>query len=127
MDYYTILNVHNQNEVGKWIRGLIDKGELHLFYVSKYWRRLRKEILKENNYECQECKKRGYYSKANHVHHVQWVQRHPNLALSKTYIYKGKEYNNLIPVCKKCHEEVCHPERLKKKARKESKISERWD
>jgi len=102
-----------EDEVGKWVRSLIDKGDLHAFYVSTAWLHLRAEVLEEHKSECQECKKKGLYTKANHVHHVQYVRRYPELALSKTYTYKGKEYNNLIPVCKDCHETVCHPERLR--------------
>ncbi len=112
-------------ECGKWISGLIAENRLEEFYVSKQWRRLRKDVLKDYKDECQECKKRGFYSKANHVHHVQYVRRHPMLALSRTYMFQGKEYINLIPVCKECHETVCHPERLRHN-KKEPLTEERW-
>ena len=119
------ININNQEEVGKWIQQLIDEKRLHEFYTSSAWLNLRDEVLREHKYECQECKKRGFYTKANHVHHVQYVIKHPRLALSKTYIFQGKEYKNLIPVCKKCHETVCHPERLRWNA-KEPLTEERW-
>ena len=117
------MNISNQDEVGIWIGSLIAKNMLHEFYNSKYWRRLRKEVLIEYKYECQECKKKGFYTKANHVHHVQFVRKHPRYALSKTYIFKGKEYINLIPLCHNCHEEV-HGYRQKEK--KKPLTVERW-
>lgn len=120
-----IININNQDEVGKWVSKLIDEDKLVDFYRSKYWIRLRKEILDEYKHECQECKKKGFYKRANHVHHVQFVRNHPRLALSKTYIFQGREYINLIPVCKECHETVCHPERLRHN-KQEPLTEERW-
>jgi HNH endonuclease. len=120
-----ILNIRNQDEVGRWVQQLIDENNLHAFYTSSYWLNLREEVLREHNYECQICKQKGFYKKANHVHHVQYLRNHPKLALSKTYIFQGKEYKNLIPVCKECHETVCHPERLPKK-KKKPLTEERW-
>lgn len=119
------MNIYNQDEVSAWVSNLIHENRLEVFYNSKYWRKLRKDILKEYKSECQICKSKGFYTKANNVHHVQFVRRHPKLALSKTYTFKGKEYQNLIPVCKECHETVCHPERLKYKNVKPLTI-ERW-
>lgn len=116
----------NEDQVEKWVLELIEKDTLSEFYTSKLWRRLRKEVLIEYKYECQECKKKGIYTKANHVHHVQYVRRHPRYALSKSYTWRGKEYNNLLPVCKACHETVCHPERLARD-KKEDITAERWD
>lgn len=117
------MNIDNQDEVGRWVGILIAKNSLKDFYNSKYWRRLRKEVLIEYKYECQECKRKGSYTKANHVHHVQFVRKHPRYALSKSYIFKGKEYNNLIPLCHNCHEEA-HGYRQKEK--KEPLTEERW-
>jgi 5-methylcytosine-specific restriction endonuclease McrA len=117
------MNIYNKNEVERWIRDLIDKDDLHGFYGSKYWVRLRKEVLIEYKYECQHCKAKGLYTKANHVHHVQYVRKHPRDALSKTYIYEGKEYKNLIPLCKACHDEI-HD--YKKIYEKEPLTKERW-
>jgi len=119
------VNIHNQDEVGAWVQSLIDEDRLHDFYVSRWWLRLRAEVLAEYKYECQDCKAKGFYTKANHVHHVQYVKRHPELALSKFYVYNGKEYRNLVPVCKNCHETVCHPERLRYNKRKPLTV-ERW-
>lgn len=99
------------DELKKWIEELIDKDELWRFYKSREWRTLKDKILKENHYECAECKKRGVITRydvddegnkrlLSTVHHVQFVRKHPALALSRTYTYAGKTYQNLIPVCK---------------------------
>jgi 5-methylcytosine-specific restriction protein A len=119
----TRLNIHNQDEVGRWVQQLIDENNLHAFYTSSYWLNLREEVLREYKYECQDCKARGWYTKANHVHHIQYVKNHPRLALSKTYIFQGKEYRNLIPLCHDCHEKR-HDYRQKKK--KKPLTEERW-
>lgn len=117
------MNIYNQDEVGAWISKLISENRLEEFYNSKYWRKLRKEVLAEHKGECQICKSRGFYTEANTVHHVQYVRKHPRLALSKTYIFQGKEYKNLIPLCHDCHEEV-HGYRQKEK--KKPLTEERW-
>lgn len=99
------------------------KDELWRFYKSREWRTLKDKILKENHYECAECKKRGVITRydvddegnkrlLSTVHHVQFVRKHPALALSRTYTYAGKTYQNLIPVCKACHNKL-HPEKWK--------------
>ncbi len=120
------INIHNQEEVGKWVQQLIDEERLHEFYTSSYWLNLRDEVLEEFKYECQDCKKRGKYKKATIVHHVKHLREHPRLALSKTYIDEnGKEQIQLKPVCKSCHEYVEHPERLRHNV-KEPLTEERW-
>lgn len=123
--------------VKKYIEQLIEDDELWRFYKTKEWRVLKEKILKENNYECAECKRRGKITRydvkpdgtktlISTVHHVQFVRKHPELALSRTYWYKGKQYDNLIPVCKSCHNNL-HPEK-RKKYDKENHFTneERW-
>lgn len=114
----------------KWIRELIEKEELWRFYKSKYWagnkdtKGLKNEVLEEQKYECQKCLKEGKLTRADTVHHVQFVRKHPRLALSKYYTYKGNKYRNLIAVCAACHNRL-HPE--KHKPKKETFINEeRW-
>lgn len=98
------------------------------FYESKEWRRLRKEILKLDKHECQCCKERGRYTRANTVHHVNHIKKHPELAFDKYYTDDdGKRKRNLISVCHDCHETVCHPERLRWKEAKPKLNKERWD
>lgn len=113
----------NKLELKKWIKELLTQGKIDDFYKSKYWRKLRKEVLKEQKEECQECLNLGKRTKANTVHHVQFVDKHPELALSKFYAYKGKQYRNLICVCPDCHNKL-HPEKHKQK--KELINEERW-
>lgn len=116
-------SVLSNEEVGNWVRELINNNNIHAFYTSRLWINLRDEILKENKYECQRCKEKGFYTKATHVHHVQYVKNHPELVLSKTYVYQGKEYRNLVPLCHHCHEEV-HDYR--QKVKKKPLTKERW-
>ena len=102
----------NTNELVKWINELIEKNELAKFYMSKEFRYLKKEIMELDHFECQECKKKGIITKATTVHHVQFVRKHPELALSRYYTYKGKQYRNLVSVCPSCHNKL-HPEKRK--------------
>lgn len=106
-----------------WIEELIAKKQLWKFYKSKEWITLKEQVLKDNHYECAECKKQGIITRhdidkhgnevlLSTVHHVQFVRKHPALALSRTYTYNGKTYLNLIPVCKSCHNKL-HPEKKK--------------
>lgn len=107
------IDIYNQDAVGIWVSELIAADNIHAFYTCSYWLNLRQEVLDEYKNECQMCKERGFYTRANTVHHVQYVRKHPRLALSKEYIFKDKVYKNLIPLCKDCHEEI-HGYRKKK-------------
>ena len=95
------------------------------FYHWAEWEKLRKVVLKLDNYECQICKKKGRYRKAVIVHHIKHLKDRPDLALS---IWDGEE-RQLVSLCKQCHRDV-HPERLlpyqKEKQQKPLTI-ERWD
>lgn len=125
-------------EAKRVIEELINKDELWRFYKSKEWIKLKESVLKENQYECAECKKHGKITRydvdnegnktlLSTVHHVQFVKKHPELALSKTYFYEGKEYKNLIPVCKACHNKL-HPEkRCRSKSKEDVFVNEeKW-
>lgn len=112
----------NLAQLKEWIR----TNQLIQFYTSSPWKRLRTEVLKEQRYDCQCCKERGKHTKANHVHHVNYLRKRPELALSKWYVDKdGGVKRQLIAVCKDCHETVCHPERLRWNKR-EPITKERW-
>lgn len=115
----------NTKELTKWINELIAKNELWRFYKSVEFRHLKQEILEEQHYECQVCKEAGKITKADTVHHVQFVRKHPALALSKYYTYKGKQYRNLIAVCKSCHNKL-HPEKNQSKKKEQFTNEERW-
>ena len=110
-------------------RACIREGRVHDFYVWSAWRAKRLQILRQDHYEGQECKKQGRYRRAVLVHHVQHLQQHPELALCDTFTgIDGQEHRQLISVCKECHETVCHPERMRKQPRKKKFwTEERWD
>ena len=122
------------------IRELIDKGELWRFYKSPEWIKLKRRILKENHFECAECKKLGIVTRwdvdqhgvkhmLSTVHHIMHVRDHPELAMARTYRGRdGKDHINLVPVCKACHNRL-HPEKVAaRNSTQEGKFTnaERW-
>lgn len=105
------------------LRGLLEAGSEHEFYSWPEWRRLRREVLAADNCECQECKRRGVYSRASIVHHVQHLRDRPDLALS---VYDGGK-RQLEAVCKRCHEAL-HPESQRQYMPTAPPLTaERWD
>lgn len=84
------------------------KEQKRKFYDSSDWKRLREEVKKRDNYECQECKRKGivridtneYSEHAKRkkiqlvVHHIKELEHHPELAL---------EIDNLETICVDCH------------------------
>ena len=84
------------------IRKQIEKGNVSVFYKSSIWLHKREEILIRDNKECQICKAKGRYHKAECVHHIKHLRQYPNLALDNS---------NLIAVCNSCHNKL-HPEKL---------------
>lgn len=112
----------------KWLCALIASGDVHPFYCSSQWVRLSHRVLDMDKHECQLCKERGRYRRAELVHHVNHVRRAPKLALDIWYTdADGNQQRNLISVCKDCHETVCHPERLRKCSGGAPLTRERWD
>lgn len=96
---------------------LIRENNLMKFYKSSEWIKLRQEVLNRDRHECQKCKGKGKFRKADCVHHIKHVKEYPLLALEPT---------NLISLCNSCHDEE-HPEKLRKKSSKEKFINEeRW-
>lgn len=130
----------NKIKLRRWIEKLIADDELWRFYKSKEFIKFKTDILKENHYECYECKKRGIITRydtdkdgnkriLSTVHHVRHVREYPELALSRTFIDdEGKMQLQLIPVCKACHNKL-HPEKQKKaytKNEERFENEERW-
>lgn len=116
-----------EDQLEAWILQLIKEDKLEKFYKWREWRELSEQIKKENNNECQLCKKRGIHTPARSVHHVQWVRKHPRLAMSRTYEFNGKVYQNLIPICESCHNEQHPDKRVKTESKKEHFVNEeRW-
>ena len=76
---------------------------------------------RNNNCDCQHCKSKGEANKANTVHHIKHLKQHPELALDE---------ENLMAVCKECHNEL-HPEKhysfMRHKSYKKKYLNEeRW-
>lgn len=88
------------------IKQLIRENKTHDFYNDWDWRKLSHEVIEENNNECYICKQNGKYSRAVLVHHVRHLKKYPELAYSRTYEEKNKEYMQLMPLCHNCHEQI---------------------
>ncbi len=101
----------------QWIKCLIANNNLHEFYASGEWQALAAAARDEQHNECQRCKARGYYSPCEAVHHIKYVKKYPELALTP---------ENLECLCRKCHEKE-HQKRHKKEHRNEGFTNiERW-
>ena len=104
----------NTKDLVTWINYLISVNQLDRFYHSQYFRKVRKEVLREQHYECQRCKEKGTLrivkdtiKRSGVVHHIKYVRDYPHLALSKYYIDEyGNKQKNLIVLCNECHEIV---------------------
>ena len=87
-----------------YIRQLIKADKVEQFYQTDEWKELRQDVLEFFHFECQECLKKGNYSKADCVHHVNEVRKRPDLALSRTFVdERGQQQYNLVPLCNICH------------------------
>lgn len=87
----------------------INNGNVKAFYHSVQWTKLRKQVLEMDRNECQMCKLVGRYRKATVVHHVNHLKDRPDLCLS---VYDETGRRQLLSVCKECHENKCHPDRI---------------
>lgn len=81
------------------------------FYTSYTWKKLRKQVIARDNYECQQCKREGKVfidhggmNKSGKrkkitliVHHKIELKDRPDLAL---------DMNNLETVCVNCHNKI---------------------
>ena len=86
----------------------INDKDVHRFYCSTKWQRIRDKVMRLDHYECQLCKSKYHrIRKASMVHHVHHLEDYPNLALE---IYDEEGNRNLISLCNSCHNEV-HPEK----------------
>lgn len=75
----------------------IRNDQLMKFYKSKEWLTLRVVALQRDNFECQMCKEKGKYHKAECVHHIKEVKLSPRLSLT---------LDNLMCLCNACHNKV---------------------
>ena len=132
-----MLKGRQMKDIETYINNLIEQKELWKFYKTKEWIQLRDRILEANHNECEICKRNGIIKRYDEdeqgkkhliktVHHVQFVRKHPALALSEYYYYKGEKKRNLIVVCKACHNRL-HPEKRKNNRNSSSYMNEeRW-
>lgn len=98
---------NNKQLLEQYIKGLIKENKIYKFYKTDEWKQLRDEMLFINHNECVMCRNKGVITKADCVHHVQYVKKYPKLALSKTYVdNKGQRQVNLLPLCNSCHEKL---------------------
>lgn len=113
--------------LSRYIKSLIESDEVEKFYATDDWKELRAEVLRDFHNECQECLKKGRYTRADCVHHINEVRVRPDLALSRYYLDdKGRRQYNLIPLCNICHN-IAHPEKGLKGNKKERFVNkERW-
>lgn len=94
-----------------WILSLIARDELHSFYVSGEWKRLRRSALKKQKRRCWDCmhKSPARVTTGLNVHHVNPVRERPDLALSE---YDEVGNVNLVCLCDSCHWERHHKRKV---------------
>jgi 5-methylcytosine-specific restriction endonuclease McrA len=93
------------------------KEERDKFYHGTKWKYKRLSVLERDHNECQICKRKGKLTIANTVHHIKHIEDAPELSL---------EEDNLVSVCRNCHE-LEHPERFRRKFKKKKRLTiERW-
>ena len=98
------MRIPNDIPLATYIRQLINADKVEQFYFTGDWKELRQEVLDDLHYECQECLKKGEYTRADCVHHVNEVRHRPDLALSKFFVDKhGRQQRQLLPLCNTCH------------------------
>ena len=104
----------NTADLTQWIYKLIEIDRLDKFYKGKHFKNLKREVMREQHYECQYCKDKGKLTivredikRSGVVHHVKEVREFPHLALSKYYIDdKGQRQRQLVVCCNECHEQI---------------------
>lgn len=106
-----------------YVRACI-REDIHRFYTWSKWLRVRQKVLELDKYECQDCKAKGFYTKADTVHHSQFLKKHPDQALEIWYTFQGEKHRNLVSLCHDCHE-ARHGYRQKEI--KKPITEERWD
>lgn len=79
-------------------------------YNGPKWKRVRAAALRRDSYQCQHCRRYGRTREAKHVHHIKHVDEYPELSY---------RMDNLVSLCRECHNKE-HPEKgWKKKYRRE--------
>lgn len=102
---------------------MLTKEECYRIYRSKDWEITRHQVLERDNYECQECKRKGkvFTNKSNNkkkrldVDHIKELATHPELAF---------DMENLETLCIRCHNKKHNRWKYTKKENKWD--DERW-
>lgn len=98
---------------------LVASGNEKKIYKCRYWRdRVRSDIIARDNNECQWCKLNGKVTKNNLVvHHIEELKDNP----ARAY-----DYDNLVAICRDCHEK--HHDRFQEEHKKNKKFinEEKW-
>lgn len=125
------------SDLKRYINNLIDKDELWRFYKTDDWLMLKNSILNEHHHECAICKSKGKITRydidkqgrkklISTVHHVMEVRDYPEMALSRYYYdSKGEQHDQLIPICKSCHN-IIHKKGFKSARERHYRNKERW-
>ncbi|MES9780301.1 HNH endonuclease signature motif containing protein [Bacillus thuringiensis] len=100
------------------INKLYEQDNIIKFYKHPYWRKhIRMLALERDNSECQECKRKGKYSKGRNVHHIKELRDRPDLAYT---------LSNLETLCIQCHNKEHNKEKNIVKKRCTIVDEERW-
>ena len=95
-------------------------GDVDKFYNSRPWSKIRLKALQRDHHECQMCKKNPKVNRiifANTVHHIQEVKNRPDLAM---------DLDNLISLCRGCHEKIHQRELVKRETKPKFMNEECW-
>ena len=105
--------IPNDIPLATWIRQLIEEDALWKFYKSNEWMELKDDVMRDAHYECQHCLKKGKYTRAEMVHHINEVRKRPDLALTRECVdpITKESTANLVALCNSCHE-LEHPDRF---------------
>lgn len=89
------------------------------FYGSRQWKKLREEHKRKVGGLCERCLKEGIYTAGVIVHHIEHVSP-DNIGDPKITI----SHDNLMLVCKQCHEELHTKDKKKTHSRRRWTVDE---
>ena len=92
--YYRRVRKYTENNIQNYLPAWIASGCKNKFYGLALWTEKRNKIMTRDRCLCQDCLARGVITQADVVHHIQFLDVRPDLAL---------EDSNLISLCKFCH------------------------
>lgn len=112
-----------------WLPKLYACGKQYKFYKTPEWKRLRRQVLEANHYECEDCRAQSptKITRATTVHHDRETEKFPELALSLYWVdgYGGR-HQNLFALCDDCHNRRHGRFGYDKKEKEAPLTEERW-